>query len=196
MQYVKGISAYQNQRPTAITLGKFDGLHQGHELLIERVIQHQKEDDVDGVVLAFDMRPLFQKLNKEMQFILTSEEKARRLEGRVSYFIDCPFDETISSMEAETFIEKVLVERFHVKYVVVGTDFRFGHEKRGDHQMLREYGKKFGFEVEVFEKKQHEGREISSTYIKEELKKGHLELANQLLGYDYVKNAKKHFDNE
>ena len=151
MQYVKGISAYQNQRPTAITLGKFDGLHQGHELLIERVVRHPKEDDVDGVVFAFDMRPLYQKLNKEMQFILTSEEKAKRLDGRVSYFIDCPFDETISSMEAEHFIENVLVERFHVKYVVVGTDFRFGHEKRGDYHMLREYGKKYGFEVEVFD---------------------------------------------
>lgn len=195
MQYVKGISAYQNQRPTAITLGKFDGLHQGHELLIEQVIRHQNEDDVDGVVFAFDMRPLFEKLNKEAQFILTNEEKAERLKGRVSYFIDCPFDETISLMEAENFIREVLVERFHVKYVVVGTDFRFGHEKRGDFHMLQEFGKIYGFEVEVFEKKRYEGREISSTYIKEELQNGNIELANQLLGYDYKKNVKKHFDN-
>ena len=196
MQYVKGISAYQNQRPTAITLGKFDGLHRGHELLIERVIKHQNEDDVDGVVVAFDMSPLLKKIGKEPTFILTNEEKAERLRGRIRYFIDCPFDERISSIEAEAFIEEVLVQCFHAKYVVVGTDFRFGHEKRGDYHMLQEFGKIYGFEVEVFEKKRYGDREISSTYIKEELENGNVELAIQLLGYDYKKNVKKHFDNE
>lgn len=190
MQYIKGIEAYQNTRPSAITLGKFDGLHQGHELLIERVIQHQREDDVDGIVFAFDMSPLFQKLNKEPDFILTNEEKARRLEGRVDYFIDCPFYEQISGMQAEVFIEEVLVNRFHAKFIVVGTDFGFGYKKRGDYRMLEQYSERYGYQVEVIEKKLYNGREISSTFIKEELKKGNLELANYLLGYEYSKIKK------
>lgn len=189
MQYVKGIEAYQNTRPSAITLGKFDGLHMGHELLIERVIKHQKEDDVDGVVFAFDMSKFKQDI------LLTNEEKAKRLDGRIAYFIDCPFDETIASMEAEDFIEKVLVQIFRAKYIVVGTDFRFGYQKRGDYQMLRKYSEIYGYEVEVLEKKCYQGREISSTYIKEELKKGNAELADLLLGYNYSKTSKKHFDN-
>ena len=61
--------------------------------------------------------------------------------------------------------------------------------------MLQEFGKIYGFEVEVFEKKRYGDREISSTYIKEELENGNVELASQLLGYDYKKNVKKHFDN-
>lgn len=187
MKYVKGIEAYQNTKPSAITLGKFDGLHLGHELLVSRVVEHQKQDDVVGIVFAFDMRPMFEKLNRPYQFLLTNEEKASRLEGRVDYFIDCPFDETIASMEAEDFIEKVLVEKFHAKYIVVGTDFRFGHEKRGDYRMLEEYSKKYDFQVEVMEKKRYEGREISSTYIKELLVDGKKELANELLGYEYKK---------
>lgn len=187
MQYIRGIEGYQNTNPSAITLGKFDGLHQGHELLIERVEKHQKEDGVDGIVFAFDMTPLFQKLNKPTTFILTNEEKAERLTNRVRYFIDCPFDESIFKMEAEDFIKDVLVDRFHVKYIVVGTDFRFGHEKRGDYQMLKDYASKYGYEVEVIEKKVYQGREISSTFIKEELQKGNTELVNTLLGYEYLK---------
>ena len=75
MQYIKGIEAYQNKRQTAITFGKFDGLHQGHELLIERVVEHQTNDDVDGVVVAFDMAPLFQKQNKTLEVLLTNPKR-------------------------------------------------------------------------------------------------------------------------
>lgn len=187
MQYIKGIGTYQNTRDTAITFGKFDGLHQGHELLIERVVEHQRNDDVDGVVVAFDMTPLFQKQNKTMEVLLSNPDKAKLLEGRIDYFIDCPFDENISKIEAERFIEDIIVGIFHAKYIVVGTDFRFGYQKRGDYHMLQEYSEKYGFMVEVFEKKKYEGREISSTYIKEELSKGNVELVNRLLGYNLIK---------
>ena len=187
MKYVKGIEAYQDTRDSAITLGKFDGLHLGHELLVSRVEEHQAQDGVVGIVFAFDMRPMLKKLNKPYQMLLTNEEKATRLDGRVEYFIDCPFNEKIASIEAEDFIEKVLVETFHAKYIVVGTDFCFGHGKRGDYHMLQEYGEKYGFQVDVMEKKRHEGREISSTYIKELLAEGKKELANELLGYEYQK---------
>lgn len=187
MKYIKGIEAYQDTRNSAITLGKFDGLHLGHELLVSRVEEHQAKDSVVGIVFAFDMRPMLKKLNKPYLMLLSNEEKAARLDGRVEYFIDCPFDEQIASMEAEEFIEKVIVEKFHAKYIVVGTDFHFGHGKRGDYHLLQEYSKKYGFHVEVMEKKRHEGREISSTYIKELLAEGNKELANKLLGYDYQK---------
>ena len=188
MQYIKGIGAYQNKRQTAITFGKFDGLHQGHELLIQRVEEHQKEDDVDGVVVAFDMTPLFQKQNKTLEVLLTNPEKARLLEGRINYFVDCPFDENISKIEAERFIEDVIVGVFRAKYIVVGTDFRFGYQKRGDYHMLRKYSEKYGYKVDVLNKKQYEGREISSTYIKEELSKGNVELVNKLLGYNLTRS--------
>lgn len=201
MKYIKGIEAYQDTRDSAITLGKFDGLHLGHELLVSRVVEHQDKDDVVGIVLAFDMRPVLEKMNKPYQTLLTNEEKAARLDGRVEYFIDCPFDEQIASMEAEDFIEKVLVHRFHAKYIVVGTDFRFGHGKRGDYHMLQEFSGTYSFQVEVMQKKCHGGREISSTYIKELLAEGKKALADELLGYEYsnmndkiVREEKKHID--
>lgn len=183
MQYIRGIENYHGSKNTAITFGKFDGLHQGHDLLIQCVEEHQKKDAVDGVVVAFDMSPLFQKLNIEHEVLMTNPEKAQLLEDRIDYFIDCPFDEKIAFMKAEVFIEDVIVGTFHAKYIVVGTDFHFGYQKRGDYHMLQQYSRKYDYQVEVFEKKCYEGREISSTYIKEELKNGNIELVNQLLGH-------------
>ena len=171
-------------------MGKFDGLHQGHELLVERIIQKQEAEQLVSVVVAFDMRPLFQKLNKEFDHLLTGEEKAKRLDGRIDYFVECPFVDEISQMEAEDFIQKILVDQFQAKYIVVGTDFRFGHERRGDGEMLKKYSDKYGYQVEILEKKRYEGREISSSYIKEELRKGNLELVDKLLGYSYQENKK------
>ncbi len=177
MKYIKGIENYNNDNRTAITLGKFDGLHLGHEFLLKKVVEHQKQDAVDGVVFAFDM--------KNDDRLLTNEEKAVKLDGRVDYFVECPFTDEIAHMEAEDFIKSILVERFHAKYIVVGTDFRFGYGRRGDVMMLKEYAAEYGYTLEVIEKIQYHGREISSTYIKEELKKKNLDVVNKLLGYTY-----------
>lgn len=185
MQYIKEIQFYHNENKTAVTLGKFDGLHLGHETLVERVIAHQKKDGVDSVVFAFDMSPLFEKQNRKKENLITNAERAKRLEGRVDYLLECPFTEDISSMAAEDFIEQILVKKLHAKYIVVGTDFHFGYQKKGDYQMLQKYAEKYGYIVEVLEKKCYQGREISSTYIKEEIKKGHMEVARELLGYPY-----------
>ena len=79
----------------------------------------------------------------------------------------------------------MMVEKLHVKYMVVGTDFHFGHNRMGDYQLLLEYADKFGYEVQVIEKIQSDGRDISSTYIREYIKEGNIEKANELLGYSF-----------
>ena len=102
-----------------MTLGKFDGLHRGHQKLIERVRDHASDETV-SIVCSFDM-------GKDM--LLTETEKRKRLEPETDVLIFTSFHERIRQMEPETFIKEVLVERFHAAYVVVGTDFCFGHEK-------------------------------------------------------------------
>ena len=93
-------------------------------------------------------------------------------------------------MEPEDFIEDVLVGRLNAKYIVVGTDCGFGHKRRGNCQLLQELAPKYGYEVEVVEKVQYKGRDISSTYVREELDKGHMEKANELLGRPYSIHGK------
>ena len=176
MQYVTDLSKYQTENRTAVTLGKFDGLHRGHQELISRIQRFADQEKAESVVFAFDM-------GKEA--LMTGEEKKAYLEGCVDTLIICPFTEAIREMEAEEFIEKILIEQLHAAYIAVGTDFHFGHQKRGDICMLKQYAKRYGYELEIVEKAVYRKREISSTYIREALKVGNVELAEKLLGYRY-----------
>lgn len=185
MQYIRGIENYNCPNHTAITLGKFDGLHRGHQKLIEQVKKYADEQ-IKSVVFSFDMMPFFEKQGKQKHILMTREEKCLRLEKQVDYLIECPFVEQIHTMEAETFIEKILMKKFHAKYVVVGTDFRFGYQKKGDIYLLEKYQQEYGYKLIVIEKEMYEEREISSTFIKEEVREGNMEKVRKLLGYPYT----------
>lgn len=190
MEYIRGLEAYQGSGETAITLGKFDGMHRGHQKLIHKVHQLKREYGVKSVVFAFDMLPLYEKLGLPREGIMSNEERRLHMDGEVDILLECPFDEAVSSIEAETFIREILAGKFHAKYIVVGTDFRFGHNKRGDVKMLEEYADTYGYQLYVTEKVMYGGREISSTYIREELKKGNMDAVNEMLGYPYTVRGK------
>ena len=175
MQYITEIESYQSEKKSAVTLGKFDGLHRGHQKLIERVRDHASDETV-SIVCSFDM-------GKDM--LLTGSEKRKRLEPETDVLIFTSFHERIRQMEPETFIKEVLVERFHAAYVVVGTDFCFGHEKRGNVEMLRQYADVYGYRLEVVDKEVYDGDVISSTRVRKALEAGKIGLANELLGYRY-----------
>lgn len=186
MDYIREIQAYQCEKESAVTLGKFDGLHRGHQKLIQKICEKKEKFHVKTIVFAFDMNPFFRQKGIVRKGITTNEERKERLSQVVDVLVECPFDERISTMTAEDFIEKILVQTFHAKYIVVGTDFRFGFEKKGDVAMLAAYAEKNGYELTVVSKEMFGNREISSTYIREELEKGHLENVNQMLGYPYT----------
>lgn len=176
MQYFTQLDLYQNEEKTAVTLGKFDGLHCGHWKLIEKIREHAAEEKLKSIVFSFDMG---------REALMTAEEKKEHLEGMVDTLIVCPFTQEIREMEAEVFIKEVLAEQLHAAYIAVGTDFRFGHEKKGDIRMLSHYAPVYGYRLEIVEKADYHGREISSTYIREALDAGNVSLAEKLLGYRY-----------
>ena len=190
MDYIRGLEAYQDSRETAITLGKFDGMHLGHQKLIQKVHQLKMKNCVRSVVFAFDMIPLFEKLGIPREGLMSNEERRHHLEGLADVLVECPFCDAISNIEAEVFVKDILAGVFHAKYVVVGTDFRFGHEKRGDVKMLEAYADSCGYELFVVEKEMYGEREISSTYIREELRKGNMKAVNEMLGYPYTIRGK------
>lgn len=184
MEYIRGTTEFQIDADTAVSLGKFDGLHTGHKLLLDCLLQ-QKNRGRKTVVFSFDVPPR-QRLEQENQPVLTTnQEKAAMLERMgVDYFIECPFTEEMMHMPAEDFLA-MLVERLHVKYIVAGKDFRFGHNRRGDYKMLQSLARTYAYEVVILEKKRWERREISSTFIREEITVGNMEAAAALLGYPY-----------
>lgn len=180
MQYFTDINSYENEKQSAVTLGKFDALHRGHQKLIDQICEYADENTV-SIVCAFDMGKYA---------LLTGEEKRERLESKIDYFISCPFTKEIREMEAETFIRDILVNKFHASHIVVGTDFRFGHGKCGDARMLEQYAEQYGYQLDVIEKETFEGKIISSTYIRNTLAEGDIVRANCLLGYSYQLSGK------
>lgn len=178
MQYINGLKQYKDNRRAAVTFGKFDGLHQGHQMLIRTVKELSSEkDDAVSVVCAFDMH--------QENMLMTKEERKLHLEDEVDFLVDCAFTEEFRNLSAEEFIRNIVSGVFHAEYVVVGTDFRFGFGKRGDIHMLRAYAAEYGYELLVIEKKRYCDRIISSTYIKERLKDGAVADANRMLGYRF-----------
>lgn len=177
MRLITGTTEFETTEATAISLGKFDGLHMGHQLLVNRILK-KKEEGLKALIFTFDFgdRPML---------LLPEERRALLKKWGVDCLIECPFVESLSHMEAEDFVREILVKRLHVKYLAVGTDFHFGHNRKGSYQLLEAMQEECGFEVEVVEKACYDGEEISSTRIRRELEQGHMELVNQLLGYNF-----------
>lgn len=169
---------FHSDVPSAVTLGKFDGLHRGHQKLIHEILRLQ---DKGYYGIVFTIAP------EDSCVLLTREEKRAILEGMgTDCMIQCPYIPEILGMEPETFVSEVLIQKLKAKHIVVGTDFRFGCKRSGDVKLLERLQGKYGFRLTVIEKECHEGREISSTYIKEVLDCADMELVNHLLGYDYL----------
>ena len=177
MRLITGTTEFETTEATAISLGKFDGLHMGHQLLVNRILK-KKEEGLKALIFTFDFgdRPML---------LLPEERRALLKKWGVDCLIECPFVESLAHMEAEDFVREILVKRLHVKYLAVGTDFQFGHNRKGSYQLLEAMQEECGFEVEVVEKACYDGEEISSTRIRRELEQGHMELVNQLLGYNF-----------
>lgn len=180
----KNTNEFHIEEPTALSLGKFDGVHRGHEALIDQLMRY-KNQGLKAAVFTFDIPPKKLTENQNYRLLTTNEEKRVLFEERgVDYLLQCPFTPEIMHMEPEDFVEW-LVRSLHVRSIVVGTDFHFGHNRRGDHVLLEQLSGQLGYELVVVDKLQYRGRDISSSYVREEILKGNLEIANELLGYPF-----------
>lgn len=177
MEYINNSTDFYSDLPSAVTLGKFDGLHRGHQKLINKILDLKKEG-LKSIV--FTIAP------ENIPVLLTPREKRTLLEQQgADCLIRCPFVPEILGMEPEQFISEILIKRLRVKHIVVGTDFRFGYKRAGDVCLLQQLQDKYDFKVHIIEKERFRDREISSTYVKEALAEADVALANQLLGYEY-----------
>lgn len=160
---------------TAICIGKFDGLHSGHRMLLDSI---QESSDLTKVLFTFHF--------SDSGHIYSSEEKRYLAEKLgIEVYIDCPFDEELSHMKPQTFLEEILIRQCGAKVISVGEDFRFGYKRQGDVAFLMKNSSVYGYELKVFPKKKMFDEPVSSTKIREELEKGSIEMVNQLLGDPY-----------
>lgn len=168
---------------TVVTFGKFDGIHNGHKLLIEKAKELANSCGLKVVLCTFDMSAW---KSTSMSQITTMDEKKIICETLgVDILLDYPFDNEIASMEPEGFINDFVKNKLNAKYVVVGSDWRFGQNRAGDANLLNSMQDKYGYEAVVLDKILSDGKEISSTWIREELANGNVRVANELLGYKF-----------
>ena len=172
---------------TAVALGKFEGLHRGHQLLFEE-IKKQKAEGLKSVVFTFDMPPRSALSgDQSYQQIYTKEERRLLLEEmQIDILIEHPFTKEFAAQTPEEFVRDILVGRAGAKKVVVGKDFRFGKKRSGDVGLLKELAPKYGYELIVIEKLQMEHKDVSSTRVRAHLEKGEMEEAARLLGRPYA----------
>lgn len=189
MKYISGNTDFKLKN-TAVTLGKFDGLHQGHRLLINEVLS-LKEQGYRSVMFTFLYHPYNIFSDNEVKLIYTEEEKIARLKALgLDVLISYPFTHETKNIQPEDFIRDILVNKLDVKVIVVGNDFRFGKNRRGDVDMLKAMEAVYGFKVIALEKKHWKDTVISSSIIREELAKGNMEEVNEMLGQAYYIRGK------
>lgn len=184
MKVIKEIHQVQWNN-TAVTLGKFDGVHLGHRMLMDRVLA-AKQQGCTPTVFSFDTFPVNFLKHQKMPLLLTEAEKEQLLEqlGMERYVL-FPFHEKTAAMEPEQFVEEILVDVMKVSRLFVGTDFRFGRDRKGDVKLLEKLSVRYGFFFEAVEKCKYQGAEVSSSRIRECIGKGRIEEANEMLAMPF-----------
>jgi len=177
----------RDDRPTVVTVGMFDGVHRGHRMLFERCFEEAKRLQSRSAVVTFDPHPLEVLAPDKAPCILTT------LEQRLGLFEDAgfdvalvlPFNKALAQLSPFEFAREALVEELHVRKVLVGEDFRFGHDRAGNVATLGEIGAQEGFEAEAVGLLGGDEGKISSSDVRLLLREGLVEAASSLLGRGY-----------
>ncbi|MBQ8877480.1 MAG: bifunctional riboflavin kinase/FAD synthetase [Lachnospiraceae bacterium] len=184
MEIIKDIYKVQWNK-TSVTLGKFDGVHLGHRMLMENVIAAKKNGCIP-TVFTFDKFPSQFLRQEAVTSILIEEEKEQLLEKLgIERYVLFPFHEQTASMEPEEFVEEILVKTMKVQELFVGADFRFGKGRKGNVSMLEKLSEKYHFVFKAVDKRMYHGAEVSSSRIRDCIVNGEMEDANAMLGVPY-----------
>ncbi len=184
MQIIRG-KEFQLKEPCAVAIGKFDGLHKGHKLIINELIR-AKAQGLKSVVFSFEPSPEVYFGRQEEKYVLTESEKQQVLESwGVDLYILYPFDEATAKTEPEVFLKEVLVKQLRMKRLVAGEDVSFGYGGRGNTEFLEKYEREYSYSLQLHPKVYIEEEEISSSYLRDAVEFGEMERCSFLMGRDY-----------
>ncbi len=193
MKVFRGLPNAEARRACALTIGNFDGVHRGHRALLARVADAAARLGVDSAVMTFEPHP------REYFAHLAGDERRAphriaNLRDKLQALAQCGVDRVIvehfnarfAALSPEHFIDDVLVGGMHVKWLIVGDDFRYGAKRAGDFAMLVEAGRRHGFEVVALPTVMHDDTRISSSAVRAALTAGDFIRAQELLGHPYA----------
>jgi riboflavin kinase/FMN adenylyltransferase len=193
MQIHKDLTQLPDFKQSIITIGSFDGVHLGHQKILQQLTTLAAAHQAASVVITFNPHPRFvvKKEDNDLKLLNTIEEKASLLEKNgVQHLVIVPFSDEFSKQTPEAYIEHFLIKNFKPKYIVIGYDHRFGNNREGNIALLKKWEKKFDYEVIEIEKQTIDSINISSTQIRNALKAKDIQTVNQLLGHQYVLHGK------
>ena len=187
MREITDITTFTTQQPTVLTIGTFDGVHLGHQKIIERVVTTARQEGLLATIFTFFPHPrMVVQHDKSLKLIHTLEEKKQLLQQLgVDLLVVQPFNEAFAQLTAEEFVSTILVQHLNVKKVIIGYDHRFGRNRTANINDMRLFGEKYGFAVEEISVQEVDEVSVSSTKIREALNKGDVTTAEHYLGTPY-----------
>ncbi|MCP1996767.1 bifunctional riboflavin kinase/FAD synthetase [Flavobacterium sp. HSC-61S13] len=187
MKTFSSIYNFHAQQKTIVTLGTFDGVHLGHQMIIRKLVSASALMGGESLVLTFFPHPrMVLKQDDTIRLLNTMSEKIELLERYgLDNLVVHKFDADFSQLSAEDFVAQILVKQFNVGKIIIGHDHRFGKNRTADIHDLRNFGLKYHFEVEEISAQEIDHVSISSTKIRKALEIGDIAMANEYLGYDY-----------
>lgn len=188
MKIYHGLEDFTRLQHAVVTSGTFDGVHFGHQKILDRLKNISKDIQGETVVLTFWPHPrlVLYPDSQDLKLLNTFEEKAELLRDQgVDHLIRIPFTKEFSNTSSEDFIRKILVEQIGTRVLVIGYDHRFGKNREGRFEHLKENSKTYGFEVEEIPRQDLDKIAVSSSKIRKALEAGAAKAARELLGRPY-----------
>ncbi|MBQ7564808.1 MAG: riboflavin biosynthesis protein RibF [Lachnospiraceae bacterium] len=189
MKIIQDTTDFKLPWDSVVAIGKFDGIHKGHEKIIRRMNEYKKKG-LRTVIFTFDQKSSvpFGKDRVLNDRVLTTKDEKRYIFDllNIDCLIEFPFYEQTAAIPPRAFVEDILLSRLKAKAVVCGPDLSFGHKGAGNISLLREYEEDGGFQAFVVEKEQYKGEPISSSRIREEITACNIEEANRMLMLPYM----------
>jgi len=188
MKLIRGLNNLTPALPaSAVTIGNFDGVHLGHQLVISQLKRVASTASLPTVVVIFEPQPIeYFAPDRAPRRLARFREKISYLKAqRIDYLLCLRFDAELAGQSAEVFTRQILVNRLNTKHLVIGDDFHFGKNRQGNFQYLQENSERFGFVVDETETLLIDGERVSSTRIRESILQDDFEKAAELLGRPY-----------
>jgi riboflavin kinase / FMN adenylyltransferase len=192
MKIYEGLADFTPIKNAVVTSGTFDGVHLGHQKILNRIREIARSIQGETVLITFWPHPRLVLYPQEHQLRLLStfEEKTKLLrQFGIDHLITIPFTKEFSQLTSEEFIRKVLVEKLQTRKLVIGYDHRFGKNREGSFDYLKSHGQDFGFELEEISRQDVDEIGVSSTKIRKSLESGDVKTAGSYLGRPYELNG-------
>ena len=193
MKVYLNINEFKTNSKTAVTTGTFDGVHSGHKVVINQLINAAKKIDGESVLLTFFPHPrmVLSPDDQGLRLLNTIEERILLLEQTgIDHLIVHPFSRSFSRLSSVEYIRDILVNNLNVSKLVIGYDHQFGRNREGSFQDLKQLSPLYNFTVEEIAAQEIQQINISSTKVRNSLLAGEIKAANQFLGYNYFIKGK------